>query len=498
MRRPWMPLICCLLSLTLAAPVWAEDAPSPPRAFERLQFPSLPPLQRPDYVEFQLANGLRVYLIEDHRLPLVSGSLLIRTGSRLDPPGQGGLADFTAELLRSGGSQRYPREALNRWLETRAADIESDMGTAAGTVGFSGLATDLSPLLATTLDLVRHPVFPQDRLDLLKQQYRGAIARQNDKPESIVRREFPKLVYGAQSPYAAEVTLTDLDRIRRSDLIDFHRRYYQPQRMILGLVGDFDAARVKAELQQLTADWSAGTTRDLPIPSARQVNASGLWLVDRPQQNQSYVQMGQLGDRFSDPDFPALSVLNEVLNGFGGRLYNQVRSRQGLAYSVYSRWQPAFDYPGLFVAGAQTRTETTAELIRAIRAQLELVRREPISDRELSEAKERVLNTFIFNFQTPAQTLSRLLRYAYYGYPADQLFRYQKQVAAVTVADVQRVARQRIRPDRLVTLVVGNGAALKAPLASLELGPVQALSLEPTTPAAAPPAAAVPRRGDRE
>ncbi len=497
MPRAWLPLLCCLLSLTLAPPVWADAAAPAPRAFERLQFPPLPPLRQPDYQEFRLANGLRVYLVEDRRLPLVSGSLLVRTGSRFDPPGLGGLADITAELLRSGGSQRYPREALNRWLETRAAEIESDMGVASAAVSFSGLASDLDALLATAVDLVRHPAFPADRLELIREQYRGAIARQNDKPESIVRREFPKLVYGAESPYAAEVTLGDLDRLRRQDVLDFHRRYYQPQRMILGLVGDFDASRVRAELERLSAEWPAGTNTADPVPTARQVNPAGLWLVDRPEQNQSYVQMGQLGDRFDDPDFPALSVLNEVLNGFGGRLYNEVRSRQGLAYSVYSSWQPAFDYPGLFVAGAQTRTETTAQLIRAIRAQLEQVRREPIREQELAEARERVLNTFIFNFQTPAQTLSRLLRYAYFGYPADQLFRYQRQVQAVTIADVQRVARTRIDPDRFVTLVVGNGAALRPALADLKLGPVRSLSLEPTT-AAAPPASAAPRRGDRE
>jgi zinc protease len=170
-------------------------------------------------------------------------------------------------------------------------------------------------------------------------------------------------------------------------------------------------------------------------------------------------------------------VMNEVLSGFGGRLFNEVRSRQGLAYSVYGQWSPQFDYPGLFVAGGQTRSDATVAFIKSILSELERIRSTPVSEPELAFAKDSVLNSFIFNFQNPAQTLSRLLRYEYFGYPDDFIFRYQQGVAATTIADIQRVASMYLQPDQLVTLVVGNAAAIQPPLTSLNAGAVTAIDV---------------------
>jgi zinc protease len=161
-----------------------------------------------------------------------------------------------------------------------------------------------------------------------------------------------------------------------------------------------------------------------------------------------------LGGQFNSPDYPALDVLNGVLNGFGGRLFNSVRSRQGLAYSVYGSWSPRYDYPGVFFAGGQTRSEATVPFIKGIQTEIEKLKSELVTPAELAYAKDSVLNSFVFNFENPSQTLSRLMRYEYYGYPADFLFRYQKAVEATTAADVQRVAQTYLKPENLVTLVV--------------------------------------------
>lgn len=190
-------------------------------------------------------------------------------------------------------------------------------------------------------------------------------------------------------------------------------------------------------------------------------------MVDQPQLTQSYVQIGHLGGRLDNPDYAALDVLNGVLNGFGGRLFNSVRSRQGLAYSVYGAWSPRYDYPGVFIAGGQTRSETTVPFIQAISAEIKRLQAEPVASAELAYAKDSVLNSFVFNFEDPSQTLTRLMRYEYYGYPADFLFRYQRSVEATTAADVQRVAREYLKPENLVTLVVGNTAAIQPPLTQL-------------------------------
>ncbi|MFM6308250.1 MAG: M16 family metallopeptidase, partial [Dolichospermum sp.] len=203
------------------------------------------------------------------------------------------------------------------------------------------------------------------------------------------------------------------------------------------------------------------------LPQVTQANLGGVYFVNQPQLTQSSVLIGHLGGKFNSPDYPALDVMNGILNGFGGRLFNELRSRQGLAYSVYGVWNPRFDYPGMFIAGGQTRTETTVQFIKSLQTEIKRLQTENVTTKELNNAKDSTLNSFVFNFQDPSQTLSRLMRYEYYGYPADFLFRYQKAVAATTVADVKRVAQKYLKPQNLVTLVVGNQTGIKQPLTDL-------------------------------
>ncbi|MGF1494824.1 MAG: M16 family metallopeptidase, partial [Microcoleaceae cyanobacterium] len=207
------------------------------------------------------------------------------------------------------------------------------------------------------------------------------------------------------------------------------------------------------------------TTPLIPEPSL--ANYGGVFFVSLPLLNQSYIQMGHMGGQVDSPDYPELSVLNGVMNGFGGRLFNSIRSEKGLAYSVYGYWSAAYDYPGVFIAGGQTRSDATVEFIKAIETELEKIRQAPPSAEEIAYAKDSTLNSFIFNFEDPAQTLSRLMRYEYFSYPEDFIFQYRREVEATTAADVQRVAQQYLNPDKMVTLVVGSESAIEPPLTSL-------------------------------
>jgi zinc protease len=438
-----------------------------PRHYTDLTFPPLPEIQVPPYTHFQLANGMGVYLMEDHELPLVSGVMLIRTGDRLEPTEKVGLGGIMGTVMRSGGTQTHSADSLNQFLEQRAASIETGVGEVSGSASFSALSEDLEGVLDLFAEVVRQPAFPQDKIDLAKVQERGAIARRNDDPNGIASREFQKLIYGSTSPYARTVEYATLNNISREDLVAFYQRYYSPANTLLGVVGDFDSAKVRKLVQAKLGDWRSSVSRPSVLPSVSQAKKGGVFLVDQPQLSQSSVQIGHLGGQLNSPDHPALSVLNGVLNGFGGRLFNEIRTRQGFAYTVYGRWSPQFDYPGIFVAGGQTRSETTVPLIKSLRAEIEKIRTAPVSEAELQYAKDSVLNSFIFNFQSPNQTLSRLLRYDYFGYPSDFIFRYRKGVEATTAADVQRVAQQYLQPEQLVTLVVGNQKAINPSLSSL-------------------------------
>lgn len=443
-----------------------------PRHFTELEFPPAPEIKIPPYTKFELSNGLKVYLVEDHELPLVSGVATVYTGDRLEPEDKAGLASIVGAVMRSGGTTKHPPEVLNQFLEQRAASIEMGINTTSGSGGFSALTEDAEEVLGLFAEVLRQPTFDDKWIEFSKKQWRGTIARRNDDPDGIASREFQKLIYGTNSPYARTVEYSTLDNISRSDVVNFYQQYFYPNNIQLGILGDFDPATMRSWIEEKFGDWQptsnpVGQKLWKDLPQVSQVQSGGMFLVDQPQLTQSSVLMGHLGGKLNDPDNAALSVMNEVLNGLGGRLVNEVRSRQGLAYSVYALWSPQFDYPGLFVAGGQTRSDATVPLIKATLAELEKIRSSPITEAELARAKDSVLNAFIFNFATPFQTLSRVMRYDYYGYPQDFIFQYQKQLKAVTVADVQRVAQTYLKPEKIVTLVVGNSEAITPPLSSL-------------------------------
>lgn len=443
-------------------------AATPAKHYTELTFPPLPAVKVPAYTRFQLNNGMIVYLMEDRELPLVSGSATIRTGDRWEPADKVGLAGISGAVMRSGGTKTHPPDELNQLLEQRAASVETAIGEVSGSASFNCLSKDLPEVFSLFAEILREPAFPEDKIELAKTQVKGDISRRNDNPDSIAGREFQKLMYGEKSPYARTVEYATVNNISRADLQSFYQQYFYPNNIILGIVGDFDSKVMRQLIESKFGDWQKNNQLKVPpLPEVSQAKVGGIFFVNQPQMTQSYVQIGHLGGLFNNPDYPALDVMSGVLNGFGGRLFNQVRSRQGLAYSVYGAWSPRFDYPGVFVAGGQTRSDATVPFIKSILAEIKRIQTEPVTPEELALAKDSVLNSFVFNFQKPAQTLSRLIRYEYFGYPPDFLFRYQRNVEATTAADVQRVAQKYLQPEKLTTLVVGNSSGIQPPLTTL-------------------------------
>ncbi len=459
--------IAILFTLVLRFPVTADTLT--PKHYTELEFPPLPKVQLPEYERYELDNGMVVYLVEDRDLPLVSGTAIIRTGSRFEPANKVGLAELTGRIIRSGGTQNHPAEELNLILEQKAASVETKIGTTSGSASFNTLSEDLDPVFGLFAEVLRQPAFNPQKLAIAKNQKRGAIARRNDDPQDIATREFDKLIYGETSPYARSVEYSTLDNISRQDVIDFYQQYFRPDNIILGIVGDFDTDAMADRIDQAFGDWQVdGAAAPRETSPVFQKYDRGLFLVDRPQLTQSNIFLGHLGGQLDNPDYPVLSVINGVLNGFGGRLFNEVRSRQGLAYSVYGYWSPNYDFDGTFVAGGQTRSNSTVPFIKAVKAEIQKLRITPITEQELANAKESILNSFVFNFQNPSQTLSRLMRYEYFGYPEDFIFQYQEGVKNTTVEDVLEVAQIYLRPDKMVTLVVGSAQTINPPLSSLD------------------------------
>jgi len=368
LKRFSLFVLAFVLFLGLGLPAIAGT----PKLYNELEFPPLPEIAIPEYTRYQLDNGMVVYLVEDRDLPLISGTAIIRTGSRFEPGEKTGLASLTGSLMRDGGTKSHTTEEINSILEKKAASIEAGIGKTTGSASFSSLTEDFDPVFGLFAEVLQEPAFDPQRLALAKKQRQGGLARRNDDPQEIANREFNKLVYGKTSPYGRTLETETLTNIKRQDIVNFFQQYIRPESIILGIVGDFDTEEMKAKVEQLFADWQVATPAAIAEkPEAKQAITGGVYLINKPDLTQSSVLMGHLSDTLDNPDYPALSVMNGLLNGLGGRLFNEVRSRQGLAYSVYGSWNPNFDYPGKFSAGGQTQTETTVPFIKAILAEID-------------------------------------------------------------------------------------------------------------------------------
>jgi zinc protease len=465
--RRVVPVFCLALISVLFFAFVSPAKASTPKHYTELKFAPPPEVKIPNYTQFKLKNGMTIYLMEDRELPLVSGTAMIRTGDRFEPGEKVGLATLTGAVMRSGGTQKHTADQLNQLLEQRAAYVETGISTEAGSAGFSALSEDAPQVVDLFAEVLQQPAFAAEKLAIEQVKLRGGIARRNDDPGEIAGREFDKLIYGDASPYGRTIEYATLDKVSRNDLVQFYQQYFRPSNVILGVVGDFESQKMRSLIESKFANWNPPATKLPALPAVTQAKQGGVFFVNQPQLNQSTIMLGHLGGQLNSPDYPALSVMQNVLSGFGRRLFNQVRSRQGLAYSVYAAWDAEFDYPGRFFAGGQTRSEATVPFVKSVLSELDRMRTQPITEQELASAKDVVLNSFIFNFQDPGQTLARLLRYEYYGYPKDNIFRYRRGVQNTTIADVQRVANKYLQPDKIVTLVVGNQKEIQPPLSSL-------------------------------
>jgi len=463
----WLGLV--LFTVLLSFSVRSQAIADTPKHYTELEFKTLPELELPDYERYELDNGMVVYLVEDRDLPLIGGTAIIRTGSRFEPANKVGLAQLTGSVMRSGGTENHPAAELNSILEQKAASVETNISNSSGSASFNTLTEDLNAVFPLFTEVLRQPAFAADKFAIAKRQQQGSIARRNDDPGAIASREFNKVIYGDTSPYARTIEYETLNNISREDAIAFYQTYIRPENMILGIVGDFATEEMIERVQNAFGNWQV----DAPIaalepPAATQRYEGGIFAIDRPQQTQSNILLGHIGGQLNSPDYPTLSVLNGVLNGFGGRLFNEVRSRQGLAYSVYGSWSPSYDYDGMFIAGGQTQTSNTVPFVKSVTKEIKKLRNELVTEKELANAKESILNSFVFNFQNPSQTLSRLMRYEYFDYPEDFIFEYQDKIQNTSREDILDAAREYLKPKQLVTLVVGNIKAMKPSLDELK------------------------------
>ncbi|MGD0014722.1 MAG: pitrilysin family protein [Bryobacteraceae bacterium] len=486
------------LCLALAVALAAAAPPRRATSYKNLQYPPINDIRVPEPVRFELPNGMVVYLVEDHELPTVSIQAMIRAGSRWEPAGKTGLASITGAVMRTGGSVSRNGDLLDEELDRLGASVETSIGQDSGRARVSVLKEDLDRGIAILADILQHPAFPQEKIDLAKIQQRDAIARRNDEPDGIAFREFNRIIYGPGSPYARQTEYATIDAITRGDVVAFHQRFFQPENIILGAWGDFNAAEMQAKIEKTFGGWARGGQPRPPVPEVDPAaqNRAGLYSINKEDMEQSWVIMGMLGGKQNDPDYCALEVMNEILGGgFASRLFSNVRSAQGLAYAVFSSWNAGWDRPGTFRAAGSSKTTTTIKIYRSMLAEIERMAAGGATADELSRAKDGILRGFAFEFDETGKIVSRLMSYEYFGYPRDYLQQYRAKIQQTTGADVARVAREYLRPGRFAVLFLGKEKGYEALVSSLG----QVTPIDITIPAPKPQelAAATPASAAR-
>jgi zinc protease len=467
-----LPVLLSTLSTVAqqSAPAKPQTTTNPAPAAQPWKRIPIPPLHAFKPVQprrIELSNGLVIFLQEDHELPFINGTILIRGGSRDEPEAKVGLVSIYGETWRTSGTATVDGDKLDDQLEAKAASVETSGGTASTSVSWSSLKGDFDTVFAATMDLLLHPTFKADKLQLAKGQLETAIARRNDDANGIAIREAVKLVYGAHNPYARRPEYATVDAVTLDDLKAWHDKTVLPNNMIVAVSGDFDGAAMEAKLRAAFE----------PLPRGEKFESAKITFTDPKQSvnfvekadvNQSNVVIVGLGTERSNPDYYALSVMNEIFSGgFGSRVVQNVRTKLGLAYSVSGSFSAAYDHPGVFYVLAATKSESTVAATQAMLAEVERLKTAPPSAVELSKAKDQVLNSFIFHYDSPDKTLSEQVTLAFYGYPADTLEKYKTGIEKVTAADVTRVANKYIDVSKLATIVVGNEAEIKPPLSTL-------------------------------
>jgi zinc protease len=457
-------------------------AAGPAQSIRDLHYPPLPDFKISQPERVVLPNGMVVMLLEDHELPLVDAVALIHTGARLEPAEKAGLAALTGRMLRAGGTARMKADQLDDYLGDKGATIESSIGEDTGRVTLSSLKEDFPEVFAVFADVLRHPAFAEDKLAVARNQSIAQVARQNDNPQQVVFREFRKVVYGPDSPYARTPTFASLARIGRGDLVAWHGEHFHPDRVVLGLTGDFRRDEALKLIEAAFGDWPKGPAAAEPKVPYRTTSAPGVYYVEKNDMTQSNVAMGGLGIVRSNPDYYSIEVMNYILSGSSAsRLFSNVRSKKGLAYAVFGEVGDDWDHPGVTTFFLTTKTESTGAGIEALLVEARDIAARPPSDEEVEKAKQALLNSFVFRVDSRRSILEQELELEYYGYPLDWLARYRPGVEAVTTAQVRAAAAKYLHPEQFAIVVVGPSKGTDRPLA--DFGKVTAVDISIPRPA---------------
>lgn len=460
--RPFV--VAALLAVQIV--ITFGQAPSAiPERPETLSFPPLdyePPV--PSDYRVQLKSGPVAYVVPDRELPLVNLVIYVRAGSYLDPAGQEGLADVTGHLLARGGTLKRTAEELEERLDFLAAELDSTITDTHGTISLNLLAKDLPEGVQILREVLSSPRFQEDKLALRKRQVLQSLKQRNDDPQTIESRERRFLSYGETFWINRLPTAPSIESISQADVRAFHKKWIAPGNFIIAVNGDFEREQMVATLEGLFGGWPFSGEKTPPIPTNTTFATAGAYLVNKDV-NQGRVSVLLPGIRRDDPDYHAVVVMNDILGGggFTSRIMNRVRSEEGLAYSAASAFVGGVYFPGVFVAAFQSKSRTVAYALSLVLQEIKRIAAEPVSDEELTTAKQGLIDSFPATFATKTSTANIFAQDELTGrYAKDPTYwkDYRARIAAISKNDVQQAARKHLKLEKLVILAVGQKAEI--------------------------------------
>jgi zinc protease len=459
-----------IVIVSLASPLFAGKVKRPHPS--TLTYPPLK-ITRPEVVEIALANGLEGFLVEDHELPIVEIELLVKTS--FPEQKKYGLNEMAQWVMRNGGSVAWPPDKLNDELEFLAAWVQVSGDDLSTSITLNCLKKDLNRVLEIFADLVMNPSFPRDKVAMKRKTMLEDIRRRNDDPFDVSWREFYDILYKGH-PYGLETTPSSVRNITRRDLIAFHQRYFHPNNAIIGISGDVTKEEAIDVLNKALRGWKPA---DVTIPKVPEIERGEgkSYHYAYMDVNQAYIMVGHLGINVNNPDRCALNIMNFILGGdFSSWITRKVRNDEGLAYSTGSSFGSDPWAKGLFYAYAQTKASDYSRSLKLITEQIERMRTVGPTEEEFRKAVDSFLNSQVFKYESKDQVVHRMVYLRFQGRLLDSTERDMETYARLTLADIKRVAREYLHPDRLTVLVVGDAARFDRPFS--EFGEVNVITLQ--------------------
>ena len=473
-----------------ASPSASPSAPAPPvtslpgretpdAPFRQLAPPPgpEPTYQPPKWKRFKLKNGLEVFLVEFHDLPLVDLNLMIKTGGAANPSDRAGLADLTAHMLDEGTKSRSAL-AIADQVAALGATLSTGSTWDASNVSLSTLSRNLDAALAVFSDVIVNPAFDAKEFARVRDNLLTSITRRKDSPPTVANLAMTRLLYGQKHPYGWPMTGVEssIKKITTEDLSAFYDKYYRPNNATLLVAGDTTVAALKGKLEQAFSKWrpKRSAAPKLPAPGGA-APTTRVFVIDKAEAPQSSIRVATIGIERTNPDYFPVTVMNLILGGGFYRLDLNLREGKGWTYGARSTVDSR-RAPGPLSAGGEFVATHSADSVAEILKELTTMRDSDVTDVELARAKDQIIKSFPARFATRANVAAQLAELAVFGLPDSYVTEYTRKIAAVSKDDVRRVARKYIDPNHLTIVVVGDKKTLAEPLG--KLAPVEVRDLE--------------------